>query len=623
MIQDVILNLLNNNNNVIDISYDKFILPIEYLNDKIYISDSIRNDLELDNKTSNNNNTDEISNNIIDNSYLEITSIYKYVFNPQTDLENNQLNKWSKYYTNNKSFLLDTQYLLSNYSKNESQDIINESQDIINESQDIINDISDDVLYTEFNKLARDKYFIDKYQYIDLPYLNKFNNNEYVLEILSLNNLLNPLLTLLMPIIFLLLPFVIIKLQNSKITLESYISYLKLIFKNHIIGKVLTGFSQTSFSNKIYILFSFALYIFQIYQNYNLCIKFYKNIKYIHIHLKNIKNYLENSLLEFNNLLKYTSKLETYKEFNNTIIDNINTIKEYLNKLNKISEYKLNIKKITELGHLMKCFYILNCDKKLVESLYYCFDLKTYINNISNLQKNIKLKTINLCNFIDNKNNRESKIINQYYAPLLNDNNINGKIIKNTINLDKNIIISGPNASGKTTILKSSIFNIILSQQLGCGFFDSADLKIYDVIHCYLNIPDTSNRDSLFQAEARRCKEIITSISENGSKNHFCIFDELYSGTNPDEAVKSGYHFLKYINGKNVNFLLTTHYTKLCRQLNTLNLSNYKMSVKIEENDFRYTYKLTKGISKIKGGIKVLKDLQYPKQIIENIHTKL
>lgn len=609
MIQDIIVNLFNNNNNRFDICYNNFILPIEYLNDKIYISDSIKNDLELNNKKSDNDiNTHEISNNIVDNSYLEITSLYKYVFNPQTHLENNQLNKWCKYYTNNKSFLLDTQDLLSNYKKIDTQDIIN--------------DISDDVLFNEFNNLSRDKYFIDKYQYIDLPYFNKYNNNEYVLEILSLNNLLNPLLTLLMPIIFLLLPFVIIKLQNSKITLESYISYLKLVFQNHIIGKVLTGFSEASLSNKIYILFSFALYIFQIYQNYNLCIKFYKNIKYIHIHLKNIKNYLENSLLEFNNLLEYTSKLETYKEFNNTITDNINTIKEYLNKLYKISEYKLNIKKLSELGHLMKCFYILNCDKKLVESLYYCFDLKTYINNISNLQKNIKNKTINLCNFIENKNT-SSKIVNQYYAPLLNGNNTTSKIIKNTIDLDKNIIISGPNASGKTTILKSSIFNIILSQQLGCGFFDSADLKIYDFIHCYLNIPDTSNRDSLFQAEARRCKEIITCISENNSKNHFCIFDELYSGTNPDEAVKSGYHFLKYINNNNVNFLLTTHYTKLCKQLSTLNISNYKMSVKIVNNDFKYTYKLAKGISKIKGGIKVLKDLQYPEQIIKNINTKL
>jgi DNA mismatch repair ATPase MutS len=34
-------------------------------------------------------------------------------------------------------------------------------------------------------------------------------------------------------------------------------------------------------------------------------------------------------------------------------------------------------------------------------------------------------------------------------------------------------------------------------------------------------------------------------------------------------------------------------------------------------NDFKYTYKLQHGISHIKGGVKVLKDLDYPKEIIE------
>ena len=67
-------------------------------------------------------------------------------------------------------------------------------------------------------------------------------------------------------------------------------------------------------------------------------------------------------------------------------------------------------------------------------------------------------------------------------------------------------------------------------------------------LHCYINIPDTSGRDSLFQAEARRCKEILSLIENNKENNHFCIFDELYSGTNPIEAVATSYSYLKYIN---------------------------------------------------------------------------
>jgi DNA mismatch repair ATPase MutS len=55
-----------------------------------------------------------------------------------------------------------------------------------------------------------------------------------------------------------------------------------------------------------------------------------------------------------------------------------------------------------------------------------------------------------------------------------------------------------------------------------------------------LNIPDSSGRDSLFQAESRRCKEIIDIINKDKTHRHFCIFDELFSGTNPVETTKAG-----------------------------------------------------------------------------------
>ena len=143
--------------------------------------------------------------------------------------------------------------------------------------------------------------------------------------------------------------------------------------------------------------------------------------------------------------------------------------------------------------------------------------------------------------------------------------------------------------------------------------------QIYDFIHCYINIPETSNRDSLFQAEARQCKEILNIIEENKDKKHFCVFDELYSGTNPDEAIESGYNYLKYLNkNKNVDYLLTTHYYKLCKKMDKTekNIKNYHMEIKKLDNDFIYNYKMKKGISKIKGGVKVLKDLNYPNEII-------
>jgi DNA mismatch repair protein MutS len=142
-----------------------------------------------------------------------------------------------------------------------------------------------------------------------------------------------------------------------------------------------------------------------------------------------------------------------------------------------------------------------------------------------------------------------------------------------------------------------------------------------------LNIPDTSGRDSLFQAESRRCKEIIDNIKLNSDSKcrHFCIFDELYSGTNPEEASKAGHAFLKYLNGfSNVNYILTTHYFAICNKFKkSKQVQNYKMEVNVlKDGTFEYTYKIKKGVSKIKGGIRVLKDMDYPDEIIDTIENQ-
>jgi DNA mismatch repair ATPase MutS len=137
-----------------------------------------------------------------------------------------------------------------------------------------------------------------------------------------------------------------------------------------------------------------------------------------------------------------------------------------------------------------------------------------------------------------------------------------------------------------------------------------------------LNIPDTSGRDSLFQAESRRCKEILDVIHENPDDRHFCIFDELYSGTNPEEASKAGYAFLCYLNKfSNVDFMLTTHYVSICNKFkDSDHIRNYKMDVRVQEDGtFHYTYKMKPGISKKKGALRVLKDMNYPAEIIENM----
>ena len=611
---------LNNKEQYIDC----FKLPIEYL-DTSYIqmlSNNIVNDLELvktktplnddfkklDNQNS--NNCEEKTSNITidDDAY----NLYYHVFNPTNIFEKNIISRWSKYYTNNVDFLLETQSLLKNYNSFKKVEF--------SENKTII---QDDLLYNKCVDVIYDDGFINNYQYIDIPLLSNFNNNSLCLQVLSIYNLSSPVFSLLIPILFLLLPFFIIKLQGHKITFELYFDHLKKVFANHIIGQLFSSFSNTNFTNKIYLLFSFGFYIFQMYLNFTSCIKYFTNIKYIHETLYDIKHYIISSLNKYKNFLKYSKDLINYKSFNDAINKNISVFTYYLEELNKITPYSLSINKLVELGQLMKCFYCLNKDTNIISSLYFSFGFNGYLKNLETLQNFINTKVLNYCTY---DNSKPTSFNDAYFANLniikkneAKCDEAKCKIVKNSYALNKNIIITGPNASGKTTLLKSTLFNIILSQQIGCGFFNSASVKIYDYIHCYINIPDTGGRDSLYQAEARQCKNILEAIENNSTKNHFCVFDELYSGTNPDEAINSAYGYLNYLNKfNNIDYVLTTHYTKLCKKLNKQN-NNFYMKVNNNSKDFEYTYKIKKGISKVKGAMKVLKDLNYPENIIINM----
>ena len=170
-------------------------------------------------------------------------------------------------------------------------------------------------------------------------------------------------------------------------------------------------------------------------------------------------------------------------------------------------------------------------------------------------------------------------------------------------------------------MIKSTIINLFLSQSIGAYCYSSCKLKLYDHFHSYLNIPDTSNRDSLFQAEARKCKDIFEFIKKHHKERHLCIFDEIYSGTNPNDAVLCANIYLTDMNNykNNVDYVLTTHYLDLCKKFTKDKyVKNQQMQVSIKDNDqMDYTYKLENGISNIHGGLKILKDLEYPTELLK------
>lgn len=567
---------------------EHFKLPIHYNKNKLPIKENIITDLELV-------NTIDLSNN----------SIYSYFFNTfdntQYSLTKQIINQSSKYYTNDIEFLKDNQKLLKNFKH-----------------------IYDEAYEKKYNKIIElwneikgDTGFKERYYYIDWPMWEFLNKSQYFLQFMSIYNMTSPVISLFVPIIILIIPFFIIRLKGLTLTLNEYIDILKIVISQHSIGKLFTQFGSVSFQEKIYLLVSAGFYMFSIYQNILVCYRFHENMKKIHNYFNEIKLYLHETIETMKNYDIYSKELKTHNDFNETLYNNIEILSELKSRLDIVSEFKYSFQKVSEIGHILKTFYEIYDNKTYETSIMYSFGFNGYIDCIVGLQQNIKQNKINYTKFTNKKNKNMMK--QNYYACLKDK-----KHVKNNIKINKNLIISGPNASGKTTIIKSVLINIIFSQQFGCGFYETSIIKPYDHLHCYLNIPDTSGRDSLFQAEARRCKEIIDIIDKDlkHGETHFCAFDELYSGTNPEEATISAIAFMKYITkNKNVNSILTTHFMEVCKKLDNIKMiTNYYMETtkSTDTNILKYLYKMKKGISTVKGGINVLYAMNYPDEIIKN-----
>ena len=167
-----------------------------------------------------------------------------------------------------------------------------------------------------------------------------------------------------------------------------------------------------------------------------------------------------------------------------------------------------------------------------------------------------------------------------------------------------NIMLTGLNAGGKSSVTKAIILNIILSQSFGIAAAESWEMTPFASILSHLSSRDnTAAGKSHFMMEAESATKIKESAEYFKSQDLavFVATDELIQGTNNKAAVKILKDFHQQVGSlENVIGVFSTHHqelTELAERSNAV-FSNYRMSGYIDSNNnVHYTYKLEPGIN--------------------------
>ena len=194
--------------------------------------------------------------------------------------------------------------------------------------------------------------------------------------------------------------------------------------------------------------------------------------------------------------------------------------------------------------------------------------------------------------------------------------------ITNSVSLCNNgtqvMMITGPNMSGKSALLRQTALNVLMAQ-IGCFVAaDSARIGIVDKIFTRVGASDNiSLGESTFMVEMNEAASILNNMSERS----LILFDELGRGTSTYDGISIAWAIVEHIHeyrGIHPKTLFATHYHELNEMEKTFSrVVNYNVSVKEIDNKVVFLRKLARGGSEHSFGIHVAKLAGMPQSIVK------
>ena len=194
--------------------------------------------------------------------------------------------------------------------------------------------------------------------------------------------------------------------------------------------------------------------------------------------------------------------------------------------------------------------------------------------------------------------------------------------ITNTVRLSNNgtqiMMITGPNMSGKSALLRQTAINVLLAQIGSFVAAESAHIGVVDKIFTRVGASDNiSLGESTFMVEMNEAASILNNMSERS----LILFDELGRGTSTYDGISIAWAIVEHIHeygGVHPKTLFATHYHELNEMENSYSrIVNFNVSVKEIDGKVVFLRKLAKGGSAHSFGIHVARLAGMPASIVK------
>lgn len=234
---------------------------------------------------------------------------------------------------------------------------------------------------------------------------------------------------------------------------------------------------------------------------------------------------------------------------------------------------------------------------------------------------------------------------NNYRKPKLLDNNtlkikggrhpvieqqlpLGEEYIPNDVYLDNDqqqiIIITGPNMSGKSAILRQTALIVLMAQMGAFVPAQTAEIGIIDKLFTRVGASDNlSLGESTFMVEMIETASIINTISEKS----LVLLDEIGRGTSTYDGISIAWSLVEYLHNNKIarpKTMFATHYHELNELADKFErIRNYNVAVQESNNKVVFLRKLVEGGSEHSFGIHVAKMAGLPNAVIQRANEIL